>query len=147
MKKIYIGADHAGKNLLSEIKNYLLSLNYEVEEVVTNDDKDDYPDIAKTLANLVVKNNSKGIAVCGTGIGISIACNKVKKIRASICYDEFTTEMAVKHNNLNILCFGERTEVGKNIEKVKRLTDIYLNTVFEGGKHQKRIDLIDRIGE
>ncbi len=147
MNKICIGADHAGKNLLNSIKKYLNELGYDVEIVVTDDVADDYPVIAEKLAKLVVNNNTKGIAVCGTGIGISIACNKVKGIRASVCYDEFTTEMAVRHNNLNVLCFGERTEVGKDFKKVKELINIYLNTKFEGGKHQKRIDMIDRIGE
>lgn len=147
MKKICIGADHAALNLLKVVKEYLIEKGYEIIEIVTNDPKDDYPDVAQKIGKTVIENGIKGIAICGTGIGISIACNKLKGIRASICYDEYTTEMACMHNNLNVLCFGERTEVGKDYNKVKKLIDIYLNTNFEAGKHQRRIDKIDKIGE
>lgn len=147
MNKICIGADHAALNLLKVVDEYLKEKGYETVVVVTNDPKDDYPDVAQKIGETVIKENIKGIAICGTGIGISIACNKVKGIRASICYDEYTTTMACKHNNLNVLCFGERTEVGKDYDKVKKLIDIYLDTNFEGGKHQRRIDKIDKIGE
>ena len=147
MNKICIGADHAGLNLLKYIDEYLNEKGYETIVIKSDDPKDDYPDIAKQISENVINTNTKGIAICGTGIGISIACNKVKGIRASVCYDEYTVTMASKHNNLNILCFGERTEVGKDYAKVRKLIDIYLSTDFEGGKHQRRIDKIDKIGE
>lgn len=147
MNKIVIGADHAGINLLKKIKEYLEEKEFECIVITTSDDKDDYPVVANKICEEVLKQNIKGIAICGTGIGMQIACNKVKNIRASICYDEYTATMSVKHNNLNVMCFGERTEVGNNFDLVKRIIDCYLNTSFEGGKHQKRVEMLERMGE
>ncbi|MEG0073063.1 MAG: ribose 5-phosphate isomerase B [Clostridia bacterium] len=143
MNKIYIGSDHAGVELLEYVRKYLIENGYEVDITKIEGDNVDYPDVAKELCRKVINNNSRGIAICGTGIGMSIASNKVKGIRASICYDEFTAEMARKHNNLNMLCLGARTSIGKDFDKVKAIIHIYLNTDFEGGRHQKRIDKLE----
>ena len=143
MSKMYIGSDHTGYELEEKIVKYLASKNIEVEVVNNKEEKVDYPDIAKVLSKKVVENNVLGIAICGTGIGISIACNKVKGIRASICYDKYTVEMARKHNNLNMLCFGARTTVGQNFENIKEMIDIYISQEFEGGRHLERINKLE----
>lgn len=144
MNKIVVGCDHTGEMLLEEISNYLRKSGYEVI-TYKEQEKEDYTDIAKKICEYINKFNCLGIAICGTGIGISIACNKQKSIRASICYDEYTIEMARKHNNLNVLCLGARTELCKNSNFVKKLIDIYTSTDFDGGRHIERIEKIENL--
>ena len=140
-KKIIIGADHGGFKLKTEIVKYLTENNYEVIDKGTfSTESCDYPTIAKDVATEVLATNCKGILVCGTGIGVSITANRFKGIRASHCTDTFTARMTRMHNNSNILCLGERTTgVGLALD----IVDIWLKTEFEGGRHQKRIDMID----
>ena len=100
----------------------------------------DYPDVAKTLANAVLKDsNSLGVLVCGTGIGISIAANKVDGIRCALCHDHYTASMAKKHNNANVLALGGRV---LGVEVAKDIMQTYLETQFEGGRHEKRVNKI-----
>lgn len=139
-KKIIIGSDHGGFRLKTEIKEHLLSLGCEVVDLgCFNTESCDYPDIAKSVAKQVLEDNCRGILVCGTGIGVSIAANRFNGIRASHCTDTFTARMTRMHNDSNILCLGERiTGFGLALD----IVDIWLTTEFEGGRHQKRIDMI-----
>ena len=140
MTKIIIGSDHGGFNLKKEIINYLNDKKHEIVDLgCYTTDSCDYPVIAKSVANEVLKTGNKGILVCGTGIGVSITANRFNGIRASHCTDTFTARMTRMHNDSNILCLGERiTGVGLALD----IVDIWLNTEFEGGRHKKRIDMI-----
>ena len=142
--QIIIGSDHGGYRLKEEIAEYLKSKGISVFNAGTySTESCDYPVIAKEVALRVLATpDAKGILVCGTGIGVSIAANKVKGIRASHCTDTFTARMTVQHNNSNILCLGERiTGTGLALD----IVDAYLGAKFEGGRHQKRIDMIEEI--
>lgn len=140
-KKIAIGADHAGFELKEKIKNLLGELGYEVIDFGTNSsDAVDYPLIAKELAKSVAnKNPEKGILVCGTGIGMSIAANKIKGIIAARCTDVETAKLARQHNNSNVLAIGGRIT---NVELAKEIVKTWLETDFEGGRHQRRVQEI-----
>jgi len=139
--KFFIATDHAG----IEYKDYVISL-LENRGITVEDlgpystDRVDYPDYAKKCA-LAVKENvgSYGILICGTGIGMSLAANKVKGIRAALCHDAYTAAMAKAHNNANILCFGQRV-VGLGV--VESIIDAFLTTNFEGGRHETRVEKI-----
>lgn len=140
MAKIIIGSDHGGFNLKREIVNHLQNQNHEIVDLgCYKQESCDYPVIAKAVTKEVLATNGKGILVCGTGIGVSIAANRFDGIRASHCTDTFTARMTRLHNDSNILCLGERiTGVGLALD----IVDIWLSTEFEGGRHQKRIDMI-----
>ena len=140
MTKIYIGSDHGGFNLKNEILKHLANSEIEVIDFgCYSPESCDYPIIAKMVSEKVLEENAKGILVCGTGIGVSIAANRYKGIRASHCTDTFTARMTRMHNDSNILCLGERiTGVGLALD----IVDVWLRTEFEGGRHQKRIDMI-----
>ena len=139
-EKIIIGSDHGGYNLKNNIVEYLKNNGYEVEDFgCYTTESCDYPIIAKSVAQKVVETGVRGILVCGTGIGVSIVANRFGGIRASHCTDTFTARMTRMHNDSNILCLGERiTGVGLALD----IVDIWLKTEFEGGRHQKRIDMI-----
>ena len=139
-KKIIIGSDHGGYNLKQVIIEHLNDIGYEIEDLgCYSTESCDYPVIAKSVSEKVLESDAQGILVCGTGIGMSIAANRYDGIRASHCTDTFTARMTRMHNNSNILCLGERiTGAGLALD----IVDIWLNTEFEGGRHQKRIDMI-----
>jgi len=139
-KKIIIGSDHGGYKLKTEIYDNLKTLGYDIVDLgcyaMTSCD---YPEIAAAVAKEVIKTGQKGILVCGTGIGMSIAANKYDGIRAALCNDVYSAKMSRKHNDANILCLGQRvTGNGLALEIVEN----WLNTEFEGGRHQRRIDMI-----
>jgi ribose 5-phosphate isomerase B len=140
-KKIAVGADHAGVELKEKIKLFLGELGYEVIDFGTNStDSVDYPLIAKALSTQVAKKNpERGILICGTGIGMSVAANKVKGIIAATCHDVDTAKLARQHNNSNILTFGGRIT---SLELAKEIVKVWLETDFEGGRHQRRIQEI-----
>lgn len=145
---IIIGADHAGVDLKKNIISYLRYNGIEIKSVENNSStqNDDYPDVAYKIAKEVANDKDNiGIAICGTGIGISIACNKVNKIRAALCMDEYTAEMARRHNNANILCLGARTSTCQDFERVHDIVDIFLNTKYDGERHEKRLQKIKMI--
>ena len=123
-----------------EIINFLGKQNYQIIDVgCFSQESCDYPLIAKDVAKKVLETGYRGILICGTGIGVSIAANRFEGIRASHCTDTFTARMTRMHNDSNILCLGERiTGVGLALD----IVDMWLNTEFEGGRHQKRIDMI-----
>ena len=144
--KIALGADHGGVDLKNEIKSYLETNGYEVKDFGTNTyDSCDYPDIAQPVAEAVAaKEFELGILVCGTGIGIGIAANKVPGVRAALCSDTFSAHATREHNNANILTLGQRVVgVGLALDIVKT----FLNAEFEGDRHLKRIDKITKIEE
>ena len=141
-KKIIIGSDHGGYRLKNEIIKHLQDSGYDISDKgCYSEDACDYPIIAKAVAEEVLRSGEKGILVCGTGIGMSIAANRYEGIRASHCTDTFAARMTRAHNDSNILCLGERiTGTGLALD----ITDIWLNTEFEGGRHERRIELIDK---
>ncbi len=140
-KYIIIGSDHAGFDLKEIIKQFLVAEGFEIGDIgVYSKDSADYPVIAKQAAYKTAENNCRAILICGTGIGMSIAANKVKNIRAVVCSDTTSAKFSRLHNNSNILCFGSRI-IGENL--AKDICKIWLETEFEAGRHQKRIDMIE----
>jgi len=139
--RIAVGSDHRGIELKNSIINLLKKLDYEYDDFGGySADPVDYPDIAKDVALAVVGGKyNHGILICGSGIGMSIAANKVKGIRAALCCNVLNAERARLHNDANILCLGQEivgNEVALNIVK------IYLATSFEGGRHERRVEKI-----
>eukprot|EP00695_Tsukubamonas_globosa_P003822 TRINITY_DN852_c0_g1_i1.p1 TRINITY_DN852_c0_g1~~TRINITY_DN852_c0_g1_i1.p1 ORF type:complete len:153 (+),score=33.19 TRINITY_DN852_c0_g1_i1:59-517(+) len=147
MKKITIGSDHGAFDMKDEIVKYIQTKyagKVEVVDVgVHSKESVDYPDIALEVCKpIIAKEADAGIALCGSGIGISIACNKVPGIRCALCHDEYTARYCRLHNNANVLSFGGRT-TGPEI--AKQMVDSFLNTDFEGGRHCGRVDKIHKI--
>ncbi len=138
---IAIGSDHGGLNLKEILKGYLAERGLEVKDFGTyTSDSCDYPDIARATCEGVLSGEcEKGILVCGTGIGMSIAANKIDGIRAAHVTDTYSARMAKEHNNANIICLGERiTGCDLAVEIVKS----YIDAEFGGGRHQNRVDKI-----
>ena len=140
MADIIIGSDHGGYNLKQVVIEHLNKKGLDVLDLGCYSlDSCDYPVIAKAVAEKVLEESSNGILICGTGVGVSIAANRYDGIRASHCTDTYTARMTRMHNDSNILCLGERiTGVGLALG----IVDTWLNTSFEGGSHQKIIDMI-----
>ena len=138
--KVGIVSDHGGFELKEEIKKNFGDVEW-VDYGTPNEDSVDYPDMAALLANgLLNKEIQRGIAICGTGIGISIALNRFKTVRAALCHDIHTAEMGRKHNDANILAMGGRIlEKGLACDMVRAFFD----TQFEGGRHERRVNKID----
>lgn len=137
--KIALACDHGGLNLKTAIKKHLEKLNHEVLDFGVNSSESvDYPDYSYKAAKAVVNKEADcGILVCGTGIGIGIAANKVKGIRCATVGDTFSARMTKAHNDANMIALGERvTGIGLGLD----IVDAYLNSSFEGGRHQTRID-------
>lgn len=143
-KPIAIACDHAGYALKEEVKKHLDEKNIAYTDLGTNSpDSVDYPIYATKLCKTIQQGEcNMGILICGTGIGMSIAANKHKGIRAACCSDTFSARATRMHNNANVLCFGERV-VGAGL--ALELVDAFLNTEYEGGRHQRRVDLITDI--
>ncbi len=140
--KIYLGSDHGGFELKETIKKYLLSKGYEIEDLGTNSKNScDYPLFGIKVGEAVVNDKgSLGIVVCSTGVGISIAANKVKGVRCALCWKTKIAEMCRKHNNANVLSLpGLHLEANEAIE----IVDTWLNTEFEGERHTRRVSIID----
>ena len=138
--KIGIGNDHSALELKAEIVGFLKESGHEVVDYGTNSPEScDYPVYGEKVARAVAAGEvDQGILICGTGLGISLAANKVKGIRAAVCSGPFTAKMARAHNNCNILAFGARV-VGAELAKM--IVDTWLNTEFEGGRHQRRVHM------
>jgi len=138
---IAIGSDHGGFELKNHIINYLKEKNIDIKDFGCFDESSvDYPDIAEAVCDSINNGESEcGILVCGTGIGISIAANKIDGIRAAHCHDVYSAEMTKRHNNANVICMGGRV-VGR--ELAFKIVDAWLGAEFEGGRHQNRIDKI-----
>ena len=144
--KLAIGSDHGGFRLKEAIKTHLLAHDYEVTDFGTeSEDSCDYPDFALPVAEAVAKGEyDRGILICGTGIGIGIVANKVKGVRAALCHDTFSAEACRNHNDANILTMGERI-VGEGL--ALKIVETFLNSDFEGGRHQRRVDKIKALEE
>ena len=145
--KIALGSDHAGFAYKEEIKRYLKQKGMEVSDFGTRSiDSTDYPIYAVKVGQAVAsKNVDLGILICGTGIGMSIAANKVKGVRAAACQSNFCVQATKEHNNANVLCLGSRSNT---IDEVLEFVDIFVNTPYsKGERHQKRIDLIHQFEE
>lgn len=143
--KIGIGNDHVAVEYKNEITNYIVNkYGYEVKNYGTDEStRFDYPISGEKVANALNDGEIDcGILICGTGVGISLSANKVNGIRAVVCSEPYTAKLSREHNNTNILCFGSRV-IG--IELAKMIVDVWLTTDFEGGRHQKRIDMISQI--
>lgn len=142
--KITIGCDHAGYELKLKVIDHLKSRGIEVIDVGTHSTNScDYPNIARAVCKNIQDGVTElGILICGTGIGMSMAANKHRGIRAAACSDTFSARLTRVHNDANVLCFGERV-VGMGL--AIDLVDNFIDAEFEGGKHQKRVDLITAI--
>lgn len=143
---IVLGSDHGGYELKQEVIKHLQARGVDYEDIGCYDTVScDYPQTAQKAARLIAEGKyEKGLLFCGTGIGMSIAANKVPGIRAACCSDSFSAKYTRMHNDANILCLGGRVVgAGLGIE----LVDLFLDTDFEGGRHQKRLELISKIEE
>ncbi len=150
--KIALGSDHGGYNLKEAVKAHLTAQGYEIKDFGTHSTEScDYPVVAKEVANAVAAWNApgapahaqkfdRGILVCGTGIGMSIVANKVEGIRAALVENTFSAQATREHNDSNILCLGERV---LKTDLALEIVDIWLKTEFEGGRHQKRLDMVE----
>ena len=142
---IAIGCDHAGCEMKAAIIEALSAKCFEFRDMGTNGEPCDYPIMAEAVCKEVLEGGcEKGILICGTGIGMSIAANKIKGIRAALCADSFSTKFTRLHNDTNVMCMGART-LGPGL--ACELAEIFLTTGFEGGRHQRRVDLITALEE
>lgn len=142
--KIVIGADHGGFRAKQSVVDHLLEQGYDLEDFGTDSEEScDYPDIAHKVARAVAKGEfTLGILICGTGIGVSIAANKVPGIRAALCTDSYSARMARNHNDSNVLCMGARvTGIGPMLD----IVDNFIQERFQGGRHSKRVDKIEKV--
>ena len=137
-KTVCIASDHAGFNLKEDIKNHLVDKRVSIFDLGPFSDKSvDYPDYAKKLGNRIkLKKSDVGILVCGSGTGMAISANKIKKIRAAVCYNLKSTRLSRQHNNANIIALGSRL-IKKKLSL--KLVEVFLETKFEGGRHLKRV--------
>ena len=140
-KKICIASDHAGYNLKEKVKHFLINKNISTIDLGPDNDKSvDYPDFAKKVSRrLKLKKSDLGILICGSGTGMSLSANKIKGIRAAVCYNSRSTRLSRQHNNANIICLGSRLISSKND---LNLVNIFLKTKFQGGRHLKRVKKI-----
>lgn len=141
---IALASDHGGLKLKNAVKAHLNEKDYKIVDLGTNfEESVDYPVYGKACADAVASGKADlGMVFCGTGIGISIAANKVKGIRCALCTSVEMAELAKQHNNANILALGGRTT---DVELAIKITDAWLETEFEGGRHQRRIDMLDEM--
>jgi ribose 5-phosphate isomerase B len=141
---IYIGSDHGGFALKQELLAFIRDeLKMEIEDAgCFSTDSVDYPDIAATVTGKVLKDGGPGIVICGTGIGISIAANKVDGIRCALCTNEYMARMTRRHNDANVLALGGRV-IG--VELARSICEAFLTSDFDGGRHQRRVDKISSL--
>lgn len=144
MKKVYIGCDHAALHMKNDLIGYLNEKGYDVDDVGPyTPDRVDYPVYAKKVCDKVLNDKgSLGILICGTGIGMSLAANKVKGIRAAAVSEVYSAALTRRHNDANVLCIGARV-IG--IETAKMIADAFLENEFEGGRHKERVDMITEL--
>lgn len=142
--KIFIASDHAAFNEKQLLVEYLKA-THEIVDLGTNSpESTHYPEWAKKLVTNVKAENGVGVLLCGSGIGVCMTANRFKDIRAALCRDEDDAKMSRLHNNANVLCLAGRKT---SIEQIKKITDTFLSTPFEGGRHQTRIDQFNNLGE
>jgi len=144
VKRVALSSDHGGYQLKTELAEYLRSKNYEIIDLGTNNGESvDYPEYAAKAAMSILNGESDcAIVLCGSGIGISITANKFKGIRAALCFDSYTAKMCRMHNDANMMALGGRITT---IDRAKDMADLFLETDFEGGRHKRRVDKIDKL--
>ena len=144
MLKIAVASDHGGFALKEKVKEHLVKRGFEVDDLGTHSEESvDYPVYGKACGEAVASGKADlGVVVCGTGIGISIAANKVKGIRCGLCTSVEMAHLTKQHNNANILALGGRTT---EPELALKIVDEWLDTEFEGGRHQRRVDMLDQM--
>jgi len=144
VKKVALASDHGGYQLKLEIIEYLKTKGYETVDLGTDSEESvDYPEYGAKAAQAIINNDADcGIIMCGSGIGISISANKFKGIRAALCFDTYTAKMCREHNDANIMAIGGRITT---IDRAEDMVDLFLETEFEGGRHQRRIDKLDQL--
>lgn len=144
--RIAIGSDHAGYDLKLMVRNYLMSYGCEVVDMGCDSEVScDYPTFAHEVCSMILKNEAElGVLVCGTGIGMSMSANRYVGIRAALCANEYHARMSRAHNNSNVLCLGSRV-IGS--ELALSILKAWLETEFEGGRHMRRVNLIDELSE
>ncbi len=142
--KLALAADHGGMELKEQIKNYLMDKGIEILDLGTNSSESvDYPIYGKACGDAVISGKAeRGIVFCGSGIGISMAANKVKGIRCALATSTLMAELSRQHNNSNVLALGGRL---LSFEQAKEIVDVWLVTEFEGGRHKRRTDLLDEM--
>ena len=142
--RIIMGCDHGGFELKEILKKVLIEKGYEVEDYgIHKQERVDYPDYAQKVGEAIASGKGdQGILICGTGIGMSIAANKIRGIRASLCADAFSTKYTRLHNDANVMCMGART-LGSGL--ALELVEIFLDTPFEGGRHENRVNMITEL--
>jgi len=142
-KRLFLGNDHGAIVIRPAVIQAAKLLGFEILDFGTDSvESVDYPCYAKKVCDALKDNAGIGILMCGTGIGVSIAANRYRHIRAALCHEEQEAQLARQHNNANVLCLGGRILTP---EMAAKLTNLFLTSTFEGGRHQKRIDLIDTI--
>jgi len=142
--KIYLSSDHAGYELKEQVKQFLMDKHYEVEDLGTDSTASvNWAEYGERMARKVSSNleNSRGIGICGSGIGMSIVSNKFKGVRAALCHDVKAAEMSRKHNNANVLNLGARVV---DTDTALQIVETWLNTQFEGDRHQLRLDFLSK---
>ncbi|MBM9513881.1 ribose 5-phosphate isomerase B [Desulfogranum marinum] len=139
---IIIGCDHGGFELKQEIMSFLLEHDHQVMDAgCYSTESVDYPDFASEVCRAIdTQTTDKGILICGTGIGMSIAANRYPGIRAALCMEPFSARMSREHNDANVLCLGGRLT---GVSLATAIVDTWLNTEFSGGRHQRRIDMLE----
>ena len=138
--KLFIANDHAGLEMkISIIENFKKNIEF-IDLGTDSLESVHYPEFAKKLCHSVLKSDERGILICGTGIGVSITANRFKGIRASLCHSEFDAQMTREHNDSNVLCLGARTT---DKDLILKIVDRWVETSFLGGRHLKRIEMID----
>jgi ribose 5-phosphate isomerase B len=142
-QKVGIGSDHAGFEAKEAIKKYLQDEGIEFEDFGTfSRDSCDYPDYARKVAEAVSRGECvRGILCCGSGIGVSIVANKVRKVRAALCHDAESATLSRQHNDSNVICFSARTSSASEIQAMLKA---WFSTEFEGGRHKTRVDKIEK---
>lgn len=142
--RLFIASDHAAFNEKQALFEYLKK-SHDIVDLGTHSlESTHYPEWTKKLVDKVREEKTFGILLCGSGIGVCMAANRYKGIRAALCRDEDDAKMTRLHNNANVLCMSGRKT---SIEQLKKITDVFLTTPFEGGRHQTRIDQFDSLGE
>ena len=138
--KVAIGCDHGGFDLKEIVKSVLKELGHEIDDQGCDSPESvDYPNFAKAVSALVIEGKcDRGILICGTGIGMSMAANRIPKIRAALCHEMFSARMSREHNDANVLCLGARV-IGQGL--AAETVRIWMTTDFAGGRHQRRIDM------
>lgn len=139
---IVIASDHAGIDLKARLVRFLETAGHRCRDLGPMDESSvDYPDFAHRLAEAVAHGEAEmGILICGTGIGMSMSANRHPGVRAALCHDAFTAEMARRHNDANVLCMGARV---LGVDVAEQITQVFLDSEFEGGRHQRRVEKIE----